>query len=313
MDMKKIIVCLSLLLLVSILKAQEKEDPKIVLMPYIQTDNNTPQVDEILHSKLERIVTQYGISSSNGESSSFIITAHPVVLNKETTATVPPATAIEILLTLYIGNAEDGTIFSSYGVNLKGVGSSLEKAYVSAFNRININDEGIKNAIQEGKKRIIQYYLENGSTLLKKAESSASLGDYDQAYRILLQVPSICPQYDEAQSLLLTLVGRQYENENMTVLSKAKGEWSSDPTEVGAQKATETLQKIECASPAIISEVNKLMAEMSKVIQKNTADKLALQKAAAENEHEEKLAAIAGAAKVAAAYVSRPVYHIHWW
>ncbi|MBD5296259.1 MAG: hypothetical protein HDS25_08105 [Bacteroides sp.] len=313
--MKKLFLSLllSVILGAGVAKADSALTSQVILTPYVEHDASTPKADKILLDKLNRIVTKYGVGSSSGLQSPFIITGHAIELNKETTATVPPRTAVDLSLTLYIGNGEEGIQFSTCNMNLRGVGSSLDDAYAAAFKRIDINDPQLTAAIDEGRVRIAQYYEQQGPALIRKAEAFAAAGNYADAYGVLLRIPPVCPQYAQAQNMVIELVGKESDANNGDVIAKARAAWSASPDESGAAKAQAILAGMSNASPKMRSQADALMKEMSTRLQKVDDAARAADERRDANAHAERMAYINGATKVAVAQAKRPVYHIHWW
>lgn len=314
--MKKTILSLALLLAAVCASAQSALTSRIILTPYIEHDAQTPTADKVLMDKLNRIVSKHGVSSSNGIQSPFIITAHAIELNKETTATAPPQTAVELSLTLYIGNGEEGVMFSTCNMILRGVGSGTDKAYASAFKRINVNDPEILAAIDEAETRIAKYYAEQGPALIQKARALGQAGNYSEAYATLLRIPTVCPQHNEAQALLLELVSRESDEMNSRIITQARGAWSANPTEAGAAEAASILDGMQNASPKLRSEADQLLAEIARRFQSVADEERRAEQRRAENAHAEEMAAIESATKIAVAKAkNQPTYHyhIHWW
>lgn len=297
-------------------KAESALPSQIILTPYIEHDASTPSADKVLLDKLNRIITNYGVGSNSGMQTPFIITAHADDLKRETTATVPPNTVVELSLTLYIGNGEEGTLFSTCNMTLKGVGSSVDKAYASAFKRLDVNDPGIKQAIETAQSRIAQYYASQGPSLINKARQLAAAADYSAAYATLLRIPAICPQYDEAQRLVLEIVNQEADNQNRQIISRAKAAWSANPTEAGAAEARDILSGVSNASPAVRSEFDQLTKEISSRLQSVAdAEQAAIRQSEAYS-HAERMAEIDKAKKVAVAQAKNQpkyIYSIHWW
>jgi len=285
----------------------------VVLTPYVVHDANTPKADQVLFDKLNRIVTKYGVSSQSDLTSPFIITGHAIELNRETTATVPPHTAVDLSLTLYIGNGEEGTQFSTCNMTLRGVGNSLDQAYAAAFKHINVNDPDLQEAIDTGRQRIKEYYAQAGQRLIHKAEAYAGAGNYAEAYGVLLRIPPVCPQYDQAQQMVLTLVQQESEANNSEIIARARAAWSANPNEAGAAEARNILAGMSNASTKMRSQADALMKEMAARLQKVDDAERASQAKSEANDHAERMAAIKGATKVAVAEASRPVYNIWWW
>lgn len=293
---------------------------QLVLTPYIIHDANTPTADKVLLDKLDRIVSKYGVGSGVGLSSPFIITGHAIELNKETTATAPPQTVVDLSLTLYIGNGEEGTVFSTCNMNLRGVGKNLDAAYASAFRKLNINDPELDAAIKEGRARIAKYYAEAGPGLIKQAEALVASGDYAGAYGVLLRIPPVCPQYDEAQDLLLAYVQREADSRNGDVVARARAAWSANPTPAGADAARTILAEMTNVSPTMRQEANGLLKDIATRLQSVEDAERAAERAAEANAHAERMAEIESATKVAVAeakarekQTTTYVYRFYWW
>lgn len=294
--------------------AQKTKSPEVILAPYVYNNANTPNANKALEDKLKRIVTKYGLSStSDNEQSPFILTANAIEQRKETTSTVPPHIAVDLSITFYVGNGEDGTLFGSCNEEVKGIGNNLDQAYAAAFKKININNSELAATIEEGKKRIISYYENTSSDLISKAKSMASSGDYEKAYAILLQIPAICSQYSQAQELLVSLVQQESEQSNSTILTSARAAWSASPNEYGASEATALLSKMTNVSPKLQAETTSLMKEISTRLQKEKDNEMAAQIQRETNQHELEMEALRSATKVAVARAKRPVYRIWWW
>lgn len=311
---KRIVIAAATALAALGLRAETSLPPTIVLTPYVDNDVKTPRADKMLKDKLTRIVSNYGVNSDNGVNSPFIITAHAVEIDREVTHMAPSNTVVRLSLTIYIGNGEEGLVFANCNQELKGIGHDIDDAYASAFRKLKVNDPEIAKAIEVARGRIEEYYTTKGPSLLKSAQTQMAAGNYEEAYGILLRIPSVCPQYDQACDMLLKGVQKEAEENNWNILSQARSAWNANPTEAGASQASGILASISNATPEIRREVAALQSEMGKRL-KSVADAQAAEEAKLEaNAHAERMAQINGAVKVAAARASRPVhYHIHWW
>lgn len=298
----------------SISFAQKPNKPEVVLTPYVFSSANTPNANTALEDKLKRIVMKYGLASAGEDlSSPFILTANTIEQKKETTATVPPHTAVELSVTFYVGNGVDGTLFGSCNEEVKGVGNTLDQAYASAYKKININNAELASTIEQSKDKILSYYEKTAPDLILKAKSLASSQNYAEAYELLLQIPSVCSQYSQAQNLLVSLVQQESEQNNSSILASARAAWSASPNEKGASEATSLLSKMNNASPKLQSEAASLMKEISSRLQKIEDDEKTAQAQRAANEHALAMEAVKGATQVAVARAKRPVYRIWWW
>jgi len=140
------------------LSAQEPEADQIAkdMIPLtpIVLDNNIPAgAHKLLANKMTRIAAKNGcVAFANGR---YIITCSADILSKDITATVPAMHAYTVSITFYVGDGVEARLFSSYAVEVKGVGETPEKAYINAFKAIRENDPGFKIMMDKGKDKII--------------------------------------------------------------------------------------------------------------------------------------------------------------
>ena len=311
---KKLLLLLISATIITWIKAQPQSTPEVVLTPYVYSSANSANANKALEDKLKRIVTKYGLASSEENvSSPFILTANAIETKKETTATVPPHTAVELSVTFYVGNGVDGTLFGSCNEEVKGVGNNLDQAYAAAFKKININNPELAETIKSGKVKIISYYEKAAPDLIAKAKSLAATGNYSEAYELLLQIPAICSQYSRAQQLMVNLVQQESEESNTAILASARAAWSASPNETGASEATSILSGMNNASPKLQAEATALMKEISTRLQKVEDSERVAQAQREANQQALAMEAIKGATKVAVARAKRPVYRVWWW
>ncbi|MDE6329183.1 MAG: hypothetical protein K2L83_00560 [Muribaculaceae bacterium] len=315
--MKKLIfVLVALLAGFGAAKAESEFTGQIMLTPYLIHDGSTPKADQILADKLNRIVAQYGIGASAGLESPFIITAHAIAVGEETTATVPPQKVVEISLTLYIGNGEEGVVFTTCNLNLRGVGKTTEAAYSTAFKRIKVDDPEITKAIGVARDRIAEYYKQRGPALINKAKQFAACEAYAEAYAVLLRIPPVCPQYNEAQKLILELIGKEMAEENRQLLTKARSAWSADPTENGARDAQYYIDQIVSPDEQTLEGIDRLLADMSSRLQGSADEERAASLKREEYIQQQRMAMIEGARRLAESKAdSQPIYYkgVRWW
>lgn len=311
----KIILLAVILLAAAGVKAETSLPSSIVLTPYVVADATTPCANKILKDKLTRIVSEYGVNSENGVNSPFIITAHAIELDRETTRTAPARTVVRLSLTIYLGNGEEGLVFASCNQELKGIGSDVDDAYSSAMRKLDVKDPLIADAIGIARDRITEYYTQKGPALIKQSKILIAAGNYAEAYGVLLHIPSVCPQYEQACDLLLATVQKESAENNNRILDRARSAWSANPTESGASEATALLGEIENATPELRREMKALQKEMATRLQSNIDAERAAQEIAEKHSHAERMAEIRGATKVAVARAKQPVYyyHIRWW
>ncbi len=209
-----------------------------------------------LTNKLDQITTGAGIG---GSLSRFIITPSVNILGKEITPTAPPMTAISMSITFYIGDGYEGTKFSSFTINTKGVGNTETKAYISAFKNIKVNDPGYSSFIETGKKKIIEYYNSKCDFILKNASAMADRKEYDNAIYTLTEVPEVCKEcYDKSMDLSVRIYREKLDNECQVNLTKANASIAKDQWDEAADYISLYTPDMKC-----YGEVKKLLNKIT--------------------------------------------------
>lgn len=293
-----------------------KEIGMITLNPFIpESEGLGAASTQMLTTKLQQIATVNGMAGA-GFDNRFIITAHVQKLRSSQTQTIPQKNAVELSIGIYVGDGLDGTLFSSYSCEAKGIGDSEDKAMAAAIRKVNPMNPDLQSAIAKGKMQILSYYDKQSANILKSAQAAAAAGKYDDAVNVLFSIPSANKDFQQAQGLIAKYASASLEAKNLAVVDKARSAWSADPTEGGATVASGILDELEAPSAKVRQQAAALQQEMAARL-KSVADRAArLEEQKAQTEKDVQIATVRAAAQVAKAYAaSRPkvVYHYYWW
>lgn len=293
-----------------------KDVGTICLNPYIpETEGLGPQTSKMMKNKLIQAATASGMSGA-GFDDRFVITTHIQILDISETQTYPQKTVLKASIGVYVGDGLDGTLFSSYIMEAKGLGDDKDQAIASAVRKINPNAPELQTAIQKGKEKIMAYYDRMAPQIISKAEAAAASGTYDDAISMLLAIPMSNKSYAAAQRLVGQYSRTALDAKNLAVVARARSAWSANPTEEGAAEAQAMLEELDLPSPRVQAEVQKLSGEMEARLKAVSDREYRLEVKKANDEKEVTIATVNAAASVARAYyANRPkvVYHIHWW
>ncbi len=297
--------------------AQSAEDIGLIcLNPYVpETENLDAKTASVLNGKLLQIATVNGMSGA-GFDNRFIITAHVQKMKSVQTQTYPQKNAVDVMIGIYVGDGLDGTLFSSYCCEKKGIGDSESQALASAINKVNPGQPDLQMAIEKGKRQILDYYSRMSSSIIAAAKATAAKGKYDDAMSMLFAIPIYNKDFQVAQNLIAIYGTTSLDNKNLDVVRQARSAWSSDPTEAGATEALGILDKLDAPSSKVRAEAEKLQNEMSARLKAVSDREFKLRTQKVQNAKDVKLAAIRAASSVAKAYAaSRPkvVYRYLWW
>jgi len=230
------------------MNAQVKLDDfgRIVLNTYLPDNNSIPaEAKKALETKLSQITSNNGMGGSN-VNPRFIITAVLNVGTKDIIPGPPQMIAQNIDITLFVGDAITNTVFSNTAISVKGVGTNENKAMIDAIKNINPKNKDITVFLEEGKNKIISYYVTQCDFIIKDAETLAKQEKYDEAIYKLALVPEVCKDcYFKTSELIGNLFQKKINTDCQTKLSKAKLLWS---TQQNVKQAEEVI--------AVISDIN---------------------------------------------------------
>ena len=227
-------------------QATSNDLQRLRLAPVIMTQavSIPNEAHSLLINKMNQIVSDNGMSG-NAKSTRFIITPNVAVITKEITGGAPMLYTLQLEVSFYVGDGLNGTKFSNSTVTLTGVGTSENKAYIDAIKRINSKDESIKNALEIGKLKIIDYYAKNCDIIINKAIASANSQKFDEAIYELTSVPDACEAcYNKCLEKAMTVFQSKIDFECKGLLNSATNAWSGSQDSFGAEQASKFLSQI---------------------------------------------------------------------
>ncbi|NOR28334.1 MAG: hypothetical protein GQ540_07385 [Lutibacter sp.] len=261
--MKKIIF-IALFFVTIVVVAQEKENNNgILLGAHIpeQAEGIPSNAKSMFVNKLGQIITKNGISD-DVNNSRFILVPNVTVLTKNITATAPPKVALNLEVTLYIGDGVAGNLFASESFQLKGVGNNETKAYMSALNRLSPGNSNVQKFISKGKQKIVTYYNENCTLLLKKSASLEAQSKFEEALEVLTKIPEVSTCFNKAKGKVKSLYKKVIDRDCKLKLNEASSIWAANQDIDAANEAGEILASIEPTS-ACFGQVKSLYSKIS--------------------------------------------------
>ncbi|MEI6697312.1 MAG: hypothetical protein WCO13_14755 [Bacteroidota bacterium] len=218
----------------------------ISLTPVIpdQVENIPNIAYDILKNKLQQIATINGLGGGMSNPR-FIITANIAITTKDIIPGPPMQIAQNMELTFYIADYLDKKVFSNVIIELTGVGTNENKAYIDAFKNIKPANEKFKSFIISGKSKIIEYYIAQCNNIINNANSLSGMKRYDEAIYSLTIIPEACTEcYTKAMNAMKPIYQaylNQVCNQN---IAKAKAAWAANQNSQGASDAGQYLSDI---------------------------------------------------------------------
>lgn len=258
---------------------------RISLTPVVSDQyTDIPNVaKQILSTKLQQLASDNGLGAGN-LMPRFIITATINVLTKDIIPGPPQMVAENFEVVFFIADYFDQKVFSSVSINLKGVGINETKAFIEGIKLIKPKSPDLKQFVESGKTKIIEYYNSKCDFILKNALSLSSQRKYEEAIYTLTSVPEVCKEcFDKAMDAAGPIY-QQYVNylcdQN---LAKAKASWAGSMDTYGAQDAGNYLSQIypdaKCYKEAqeLVKEIKERTKELWKFEMKKYDNEIKLE------------------------------------
>jgi hypothetical protein len=227
--MKKIIYSLILIGSLTLTSQNSVNYDGIFLGTYIpnEIESVPAYAKSMLSNKLNQIITKNGIAQG-GYDTRFIITPNIMVISKDIMSTAPPSIALNLEVTFYVGDGIEGTLFTSESIQVKGVGTNENKAYMAAINQIKPKNPALQDLVTRSKERIIEYFNANCNLVIKQADALAAQNKYEEALSLLSSVPEVSTCFDKIKTKLTTYFNKAIEYDCKVKLSEASGIWAAN-------------------------------------------------------------------------------------
>ena len=299
--MKKIKCIIWMLFLTLSINAQNKLSDlnRIVLNAYvpIQIEPLPDQAKSLLENKLSQIASLNGMGGS-AINPRFVLMANTAIITKDIIAGPPQLLSYNLEITFFIADAIDLKKFANTSIEVKGVGTNENKAYIDAIKNINVRNKEISALIETGKNKIIDLYNTQCTFIISDAISLSKKGEFDAAILKLAAVPDVCENcYFKCMDTMQFIYQQKIDKECLLIMRDAKTTWMANQNAMGAEKVAQIINSISpfstCEPDAgnLMKEVQRKLAANEKAkwefqIQKHK-DAVKLKEEALKNEAED--------------------------
>jgi hypothetical protein len=257
--MKLIITAISLFVL-SLSWAQKADELGKISLSVVTPENseylNSMQLSK-LRNKVLKIASSNGMSSS-GFNSNFVMYPIFEVYDEELIEGMENIFILDVEVTLVIKQVENNMIFSTFTTKIEGSGNNKSEAIVNSISQIPTKSSEVNDFVKEAKHKIIDYYEAQCQNIATQAETAAKKGDFQEAFAIIMAVPSEVSCSQDLSDLSIRIY-KEYQNkickENMLEAQSrvSAGEYDAaldvlsdiDPSSVCYSEAKSTISKIE--------------------------------------------------------------------
>ncbi|KAA5535102.1 hypothetical protein F0919_10955 [Taibaiella lutea] len=198
----------------------------------------------------------------------FIITAAINTLSKNILSTAPTMIALDLEITFFIGDGQQGKIFATTSKYVKGVGTNETKAFMDAIKHIRPEDSALQAFVIEGREHVFDYYKTKCDQVLNEADLLIAANKYKEAVYNLMLVPEECTKcFERCLQRVREIVPQKAHFNCEKLLLKAKAQWVASLDERGADSAAATLALIdEDINPECDKQIKTFITEISSTI-----------------------------------------------
>lgn len=215
-----------------------------VVSPTAEMCGGDESVAKILYTRLGQALGQ-GSAGDAGEYGQYYLTGELVDLYRQTEPGPPVKTAVQTMLTLKVADIFGNKVFDTETFELRGVGTSPQRAYINALGTLNATNGKLKSFVERANRRVIQYFDSNYRTLLQKASSAASRGQYEEALYYTGLIPACSKGYAEASASTKKYYDKMLERDGQKLFEAAKAAFAVSPDATGAMEAYALLGQID--------------------------------------------------------------------
>ena len=219
---------------------------RTVLNTYVpvQAEPVPEQAKSLLENKLSQIASNNGMGGSV-INPRFVLMANTAVITKEIIPGPPQLLSYNLEITFFIADAIDLKKFANTSIEIKGVGTNENKAYIDAIKNINVRNKEIVSLIETGKNKIIDLYNSQCDFIIRDAMSLSNKGEYDAAILKLAAVPDVCETcYVKCMDTMQYIYQKKIDKECLLIMRDAKTTWMANQNAMGAEKVAQIINSI---------------------------------------------------------------------
>lgn len=243
---------------------------RIALDVYIpqQVESIPDHAKSLIINKLTQAVTEKGMGGA-GVSPRFLVTANMELLTKDIAPTVPPTETYTFEIYLYVVDFVDKNIVSSTSFTAKGAGTNSNRAYTNALRTLNLNNSKVEKFLDDGKRKIIEYYNSRCDFVIARAKSLAAQNQFADALNTLSSVPEVCKDcYVKSLDEIGPIYQDFIDHDCQIMVNVASAVWASQPNSNGAMAAGAVLAGIDPDSRCY-TESRTLIGKMEQKVLKD--------------------------------------------
>ncbi len=274
--MKTLFFCFMLLASIQSMGAQESRIGFSVQLSSLSEELSEAN-QNILKNKIEQIIARNSAGAVSASSVLFSIRPELIITQNDIVRTgMQDVYVYRAELTLYAVGQADENVFASVVIPLNGNGRSKNEAVRQMLNRLNISDVKITRFIRNAQEKIENFFIDNASAFILKADMLAKQRKYEEAVIVLSFIPETVAGYDAISERISRYYMQKIDMENEREINRAEALLlkddvagaldilaAVDPLSTYYDKAKKIMKKIKAdKDAAMAAEAERLEREM---------------------------------------------------
>lgn len=242
-----------------------------IAMPQSSADLTTAQLQS-LENKIILVVNNSKVVTVGYYNDFFVTPSVTIEESPVVEGGMQRMTVTTVNLLLSVTQLSTGLAYNTIEKKLKGSGSNKEQSITNAISKINA--EGYTDFLSAAKDKILKYYHDNCTFIIKEANRNAGRKDYDAAIGLLQSIPQSAPCYNDAQKQLTTVFAKYRMANCEWFVTQAKGQVA-----VKDYDAALGFLALVDVSSGCAKESKQLISDISKNVNKQEQREYDLEKA----------------------------------
>ncbi len=114
-------------------------------------------------------------------------------------------TVVEVEFSILVKDVRQGNIYSETSMTIVASGENTKKALTDFIRQIRVGDRRWEKFVKETRDAVLSYYNENCQFLMEEAGRMKSVNHYEDAWLILLPIPTGTECYDSVRGMTITI------------------------------------------------------------------------------------------------------------
>jgi len=233
-----------------------------IVAPETHDDFDEAQLQKV-KTRLRTVLSANGLSASGSNN----LILYPVLSlydEREISTGMQLLQVVDMELSLFIKQPQEGIVFASESVKLTGSGRNRGQAINNALSQFDVRAIVWSSFISKAKQKIIRYYEDRCDQVIARADQLSKTGAMEEAISLLFNIPQEVSCYEKAAAESQRLYKEYLNQECSRIVISAKGYLARNDFASGLS----ILKKVDPESDCF-TEAEEMIAEASREVEED--------------------------------------------